>query len=122
MESIERIFDGVTLTATPECVYGTVSQEEASKAIKRHAIKSIQKGNFVEAELCLVFDHAVKLRYMPVELKETEVVNSEKEIIMRVIEKAIDQNLLNEVIVFATQDDSDSWATSLLRAESVLLK
>lgn len=124
MKSIEKVFDGVTIMITPECVYGTVPQEEASKAIKRHAVKSIHEGDFAEAELCSMFDLAVKLRYkqVPVEAKEKEVVGSEKEIIMRVVEKAIDQDLFNEVIVFATEDDSDSWAISLLRAEKALLK
>ena len=124
MKNVEKIFDGVTLMITPECVYGTVTQEEASKAIKRHAIKNIHEGNFAEAELCSIFDLAVKLRYkqVPVESKEEEVVGSEKEIIMRVIEKAIDQNLFDEVICFAMEDDSDSWAISMLHAEKELLK
>lgn len=124
MKNIEKVFDGVTLMITPECVYGTVSQEEASKAIKRHAVKSIHEGNFAEAELCSIFDLAVKLRYkqVPVESKEEEVVGSEKEIIMRVVEKAIDQNLFDEVICFAMEDDSDSWAVSMLHAEKELLK
>lgn len=124
MKNVEKIFDGVTLMITPECVYGTVPQEEASKAIKRHAVKSIHEGNFAEAELCSIFDLAVKLRYkqVPVESKEEEIVGSEKEIMMRVIEKAIDQNLFDEVICFAMEDDSDSWAISLLHAEKELLK
>lgn len=124
MKNIEKVFDGVTIMITPECVYGTVPQEEASKAIKRHAVKSIHEGNFAEAELCSMFDLAVKLRYkqVPVESKEEEIVGSEKEIIMHIIEKAIDQDLFDEVICFAMEDDSDSWAVSLLHAEKALLK
>lgn len=124
MKNIEKVFDGVTIMITPECVYGTVPQEEASKAIKRHAVKSIHEGNFAEAELCSMFDLVVKLRYkqVPVESKEEEIVGSEKEIIMHIIEKAIDQDLFDEVICFAMEDDSDSWAVSLLHAEKALLK
>jgi hypothetical protein len=124
MKNIEKVFDGVTLMITPECVYGTVTQEEASKAIKRHAVKSIHEGNFAEAELCSLFDLAIKLRYKQVqeEPEEDEIVGSEKEIIMRVVEKAIDQDLFDEVICFAMEDDSDSWVVSLLHAEKALLK
>lgn len=122
MKNIEKVFDGVTLMVTPECVYGTVPQEEASKTIKRHAVKSIHEGNFAEAELCSMFDFAVKLRYKQVPEEIEENIDSEKEVIMRVVEKAIDQNLFDDVICFAMEDDSDSWAVSLLRAELALLK
>ena len=126
MKNVEKVFDNVTLMITPECVYGTVPQEEASKAIKRHAVKSIHEGNFAEVELCSMFDLAVKLRYKQVPVQsskeEEEIVGSEKEIMMRVIEKAIDQNLFDEVIYFAMEDDSYSWAISLLHAEKELLK
>jgi hypothetical protein len=124
MKNIEKVFDGVTIMITPECVYGTVPQEEASKAIKRHAVKSIHEGDFAEAELCSMFDLAVKLKYkqVPVESKEEKIVGSEKEIIMRIVEKAIDQDLFDEVICFAMEEDSDSWAVSLLHAEKAFLK
>lgn len=124
MKNIEKVFDGVTLMITPECVYGTITQKDAAEAIKRHSIKSIHEGNFAEAEVCSIFNLAIKLHYKQVqeEPEKNKIVSFEKEIIMDIVEKAFDQNLFDDVICFAMEDDSDSWAMSLLHAEEALLK
>ena len=138
MDPIIKTFAGVELQLTPECVIGTVTTEQAIKALADAGAKAIINGNLREFHETTLWAKAVNLNYKQIEKQEKEqneednvlskiadlLANApvtEETKILDIIVKSFQQECFSEVLNVACTHDSSSWLISFEEVERKLL-
>ena len=138
-QELKKVFAGVELECTPECIKGKVTKEEAITALADAGAKAIIAGDFKGFKETTLWATAVNCNYQQitgeefVETSETKVDVLEEVIkllenndtieakILKVIVKSLQQGRFSAVMGHAFQHNSPSWVKSLESAEEEIL-
>lgn len=138
METVKRIFAGVELECTPDCIRGTVSKEAAIDALADAGAKAILAGDFRAFKETTMWARGVNLNYVQIINKEEEKAEekdtlakiaeildnapvTEEVKILDIIVKSLQQDKFSEVLDIAGAYDSESWLVSFEAAEKAIL-
>ena len=106
-------FGEIKLTLTDEGVVGSVTREEAIKAIEDKAKKYGSELNIPAMYTCFLWKSAVELKYR--QINENEV-NEVKNYILEVVSKAFDKGILFHVLNHALNSEEETWSDSFKEA------
>lgn len=106
-------FGTVKLTINEEGVVGSVTKEEAIKAIEDKAKKYGSELNIPAMYECFLWKSAVELKYR--QINENEV-NEAKNYILEVVSKAFDKGMLYHVLNHALNSKERAWSDSFKEA------
>ena len=137
-KELKKVFAGVELECTPECVKGKVTKEEAITALADAGAKAIIAGDFKGFRETTIWATAVNCNYQQVTGEEpvetVEPTNVLEEIsnllensdtieakILKVIVKSLQQGRFSAVMGHAFQHNSPSWVKFLESAEEEIL-
>ena len=146
-QTVKRIFAGVELECTLDCIRGTVSKEAAIDALADAGAKAILAGDFRTFKETTMWARGVNIKYeqinkeekkteekttqiFKVEEKDTlakiaEILDNapitEEVKILDIIVKSLQQNKFSEVLDIAGAYDSESWLVSFEAAEEAIL-
>ena len=138
-KEVKKVFAGVELECTPECVKGKVTKDEAISALADAGAKAIIAGDFKSFRETTIWATAVNCNYQqvtgeePVETVETksdvleevskllENTDTIEAKILKVIVKSLQQGRFSAVMGHAFQHNSPSWVKSLENAEEEIL-
>ena len=102
-------FGNTKLTITEEGVVGSVTREEAIKAIEDKAKEHGSKLNIPAMYECFLWKSAVELKYK--QISENEV-NEVKNYILEVVGKAFEKGILLHVLTHVINSEEETWSDS----------
>ena len=137
METVKRVFAGVELECTPNCIRGTVSKEQAIDALADAGAKAILANDFRTFKETTMWARGISLNYE--QINETEKNKEKKDTlaeiakildnapvteevkILDIIVKSFQQNKFSEVLDIACSHNSSSWLLSFEETERRVL-
>lgn len=111
-------FGNIKLTITEEGIVGSVTKEEAIKAIEDKAKKYGSELNIPAMYECFLWKSAVELKYE--QISENEV-NEVKNCILEIVGKAYDEGMLLHVLNHALNSEKGTWSDSFKEAANKYL-
>lgn len=138
-KELKKVFAGVELECTPECVKGKVTKEEAITALTDAGAKAIIAGDFKGFKETTLWATAINCNYQQItEEGSAEAVETKPDVleeiskllenvdtieakILKVIVKSLQQGRFSAVMGHAFQHNSPSWVKSLESADEEIL-
>lgn len=149
-KTVKRVFAGVELECTPNCIRGTISKEQAIDALADAGAKAILVGDFRAFKETTMWARGINLNYVQITNKEekTEEKKTEEKKtahegekdtlakiadildnapvteevkILDIIVKSLQQEKFSEVLDIAGAYNSESWLVSFEAAEKAIL-
>lgn len=113
MKTKTETFGTIKLTISEEGVVGSVTKEEAIKAIEDKAKKYGSELNIPAMYDCFLWKSAVELKYK--QISENEV-NEVKDYILEIVGKAFEKGMLYHVLHHALNSKEGAWSDSFKEA------
>ena len=136
METVKKVFAGVELECTPNCIRGTVTRNEAIDALADAGAKAILANDFRTFKETTLWARGVNIKYEQITKEEKVEENdtlakiaeilanapvTEEVKILDIIVKSLQQDKFSEVLDVAISHDSESWILSFEAAEEAIL-
>ena len=136
METVKKVFAGVELECTPNCIRGTVTRNEAIDALADAGAKAILANDFRTFKETTLWARGVNIKYEQITKEEkveendtlakiAEILDNapvtEEVKILDIIVKSLQQNKFSEVLDVAGAYNSESWLVSFEAAEEAIL-
>jgi hypothetical protein len=118
MKTKTETFGTIKLTISEEGVVGSVTKEEAIKAIEDKAKKYGSELNIPAMYNCFLWKSAVELKYR--QINENEV-NEVKNYILEVVGKAFEKGILYHVLDHVLKSEEGKWSDSFKEAAAKYL-
>lgn len=136
METVKKVFAGVELECTPNCIRGTVTRDEAIDILADAGAKAILANDFRTFKETTLWARGVNINYEQITKEEKAEENdtltkiaeilanapvTEEVKILDIIVKSLQQDKFSEVLDVAISHDSESWLRSFEAAEEAIL-